>query len=165
MGRYLTLDSIKKRGKLLNTIMKIPSNYRQLKPDEIIRKGDLYQSVFDKLIVAPVRHSIGNKASSRPDYTFWRRRHTKATPLSRVAAASTSAQPTANKKNVTIVEFTYNWKARRVQLISLDAKYLTGLEITREGSRYNYQFKKYLRYKVDNGLISLYHFGEPLTNH
>lgn len=69
-----------------------------------------------------------------------------------------------SKKNVTIVEFTYNWKSRRVQLISLDSQYLIGLEITREGSRYNYQFKKYLRYKIDNGLIRLYHFGEPLTN-
>jgi hypothetical protein len=100
-------------------------------------------------------HSIGRKAGDYPDFTFWRKRQS-----SKIVAS----EPATSKKNVTIVEFTYNWKSRRVQLISLDSQYLIGLEITREGSRYNYQFKKYLRYKIDNGLIRLYHFGEPLTN-
>jgi len=143
--------------------MIIPSNYRQLKTDEVIRKGDLYRSKHNLTNVGPVHWTIGTVVGNTRDYTFWRRRHAKATPLSRAAAAPTPAQPTT-KKNVTIVEFTYNWKSRRVQLISLDSQYLTGLEITREGSRYSYQFKKYLRYKIDSGLIRLYHFGEPLTN-
>jgi hypothetical protein len=144
--------------------MIIPSNYRQLKTDEIVRRGDLCRHEWDH-VVFPAKNSIGLSVGAYPSsiYTFWRRRHAKATPLSRAAAAPTPAQPTA-KKNVTIVEFTYNWKSRRVQLISLDSQYLTGLEITREGSRYSYQFKKYLRYKIDNGFISLYHYGEPLTN-
>jgi len=142
--------------------MIIPSNYRQLKTDEVIRTGDMYRSKFDFQNVHEVRNSIGLTPSNLQliGYTFWRARKATVTPR---VATPTPAKPTT-KKNVTIVEFTYNGKRRRVQLISLDRQYLTGLEITREGSRYKYQFKKYLRYKIDNGLIRLNHFGEPLTN-
>lgn len=150
--------------------MIIPSNYRQVKTDDTIRKGDLYRSKLDLNLVGSARWSIGHKAGDYSDYTFWRPRKTvKVKPSSGASwlphpKQTTPKKDTGAKKNVTIVEFTYNWKSRRVQLISLDSGYLTGLEITREGSRYNYQFKKYLRYKIDNGLIRLYHFGEPLTN-
>lgn len=150
--------------------MIIPSNYRQVKTDDTVRKGDIYRIKNRRHgIVAFVHWSIGRKVSYYPNFTFWRPRKTaKVTPSSGASWLPTPAkkQTKSDKKTVTIVVFTYNWKSRRVQLISLDDKYLTGLEITREFcSPYKYQFKKFLRSRIDNhGTIYLSHFGEPLTN-
>ena len=150
--------------------MKIPFNYRQLKPNEIIREGDLYQrGGWDK---NPVKNSIGRIVDDYyPSlYTFWRRRHTKKVVTVPVivkrakASVSTAAKPV---KNVTVVSFHYNFRVRLVQVISLDKTYLTGLEITREqgSSKLKYQFKKYLLSRMGgNGSVQLEHFGAPLTN-
>jgi hypothetical protein len=147
--------------------MKIPDNYRQLKPDEIIRKGDLYRCENGGQIFPVI--------NSSHLYTFWRRRHTKqiiVPPVSPVqvfvkrarASVSTATKPV---KNVTVVSFHYNFRVRLVQVISLDKTYLTGLEITREqgSSKLKYQFKKYLLSRMGgNGSVQLEHFGAPLTN-
>jgi hypothetical protein len=146
--------------------MNIPSNYRKLKPGEIVRKGDLYQHVNNHSIVSPVKYSIGHLVGNYPYYTFWRRRHVKAT----------ITQPTktdAPKKAVAIVSFNYpgshshTLKGRTVQVISLDDTYLVGLEITNEPSwskhygKRKYQFKKYRRDRISLGQIYLESFGPP----
>lgn len=146
--------------------MIIPSNYRQLKTDEIIRKGDLYRQGWDGNAI-PVRNSIGKTVSAYPEntYTFWRRRHTKPVVAStQVATPSKASKP---KKTVTVVSFSYTGsqshvpRLRTVQLISLDDKYLTGLEVTGDQpGDYTFKFKRYLRWKIRG--ISLVHFGAPL---
>ena len=146
--------------------MTIPSNYRQLKPNEIIRKGDLYRIIqeWDDNAI-PVRNSIGRIVSAYP-YTFWRRRHTKqvATSASVTKRQTKTDEP---KKTVTVVSFSYPGsqshvpRLRTVQLISLDDKYLVGLEVTGDRpGEYKFQFKRYSRWKIRG--ISLVHFGAPL---
>ena len=146
--------------------MTIPSNYRQLKPNEIIRKGDLYRLIeeWDGNAI-PVRNSIGRIVSAYP-YTFWRRRHTKqvATSASVTKRQTKTDEP---KKTVTVVSFSYPGsqshvpRLRTVQLISLDDKYLVGLEVTGDRpGEYKFQFKRYSRWKIRG--ISLVHFGSPL---
>jgi len=147
--------------------MTIPSNYRQLKPTEVVRKGDLYRRESDKAVY-PVRHSVGCVVGSYPSnlYTFWRRRHTKkvVTQSYKTPATAKTDEP---KKTVTVVSFSYPGsqshvpRLRTVQLISLDDKYLVGLEVTGDSpGEYKFQFKRYLRWKIRG--ISLVHFGAPL---
>jgi hypothetical protein len=151
----------------LAKLMTIPSNYRQLKPNETIRKGDLYRQAWDKSI-HPVNNSIGRTVGDYPSgsYTFWRRRHTKQVATS---APVTKRQTKTDepKKTVTVVSFSYPGsqshvpRLRTVQLISLDDKYLVGLEITGDHpGEYKFQFKRYSRWKIRG--ISLVHFGPPL---
>ena len=45
-------------------------------------------------------------------------------------------------------ETPWNSKLRQVRLISATATHLTGLEVTKVGSKYKYQFKKFLQPKV-----------------
>jgi hypothetical protein len=181
----LRLDYLKYCDKLAE-LMTIPNNYRQLKPNEIVRKGDLYRQERGGQVF-PVKNSLGCFVGSYLSLTFWRRRHVKKSQLvvvptnfpyhikpkrltqlhNRIKKVVTSSTKTETpKKNVTIVSFGYNYKSRQVQLISLDSKYLVGLEITRDDwSRYKYQFKKFLRSNIENhGTIYLSHFGPPLTN-
>ena len=133
--------------------MKIPDNYRQLKRDEIIRAEDIYQPVANRNVVSPVKYSIGDTAGSLPNYSFWRRRHTKK------VVAVPSPTPTIKKgsKVVAVVSFSYRdsrnhfLKAREVQVVSLDDTYLIGLEITRgkyRGETPTYQFKRYRRDRI-----------------
>ena len=86
--------------------MTIPSNYRQLKPNEIIRKGDLYRLIqeWDDNAI-PVRNSIGRIVSAYP-YTFWRRRHTKNV-VSQAPIAKAKTKTDEPKKTVTVVSFSY----------------------------------------------------------
>ena len=146
--------------------MTIPSNYRQLKPNEIIRKGDLYRLIqeWDDNAI-PVRNSIGRIVSAYP-YTFWRRRHTKNV-VSQAPIAKAKTKTDEPKKTVTVVSFSYPGsqshvpRLRTVQLISLDDKYLVGLEVTGDRpGEYKFQFKRYSRWKIRG--ISLVHFGSPL---
>jgi len=146
--------------------MKIPNNYRQLKPTEIIREDDLYRQEWDGSTLL-VKNSIGRivSAYSSNIYTFWRRRHTKSVVApTQVATPSKASKP---KKTVTVVSFSYPGsqshvpRLRTVQLISLDDKYLTGLEVTGDHpGDYTFKFKRYLRWKIRG--ISLVHFGAPL---
>jgi hypothetical protein len=146
--------------------MKIPVNYRQLKPTEIVRKGDFYRQEWDGSAI-PVKNSIGKLVGSYSShtYTFWRRRHTKA--VVSPAKVATPAKTDKPQKTVTVVSFSYPGsqshipRLRTVQLISLDDKYLVGLEVTGDhpGS-YTFKFKRYSRWKIRG--ISLVHFGAPL---
>ena len=97
--------------------MSIPSNYRKLKSHEIVREGDLYQHVNNHSIAHRVKYSIGNPAGNYVYYTFWRRRHVKATNTQ-------PAKTDAPKKAAAIVSFNYPdshshaVKGRTVQVIS-----------------------------------------------
>jgi len=131
----------------------IPNNYRQLKNGETIRKGDVYQNVLNPRRVGRVNNSIGRLVDGyRGDYTFWRRRHTKAPVVAKPAKK-------ADVTPVTIVEFYYNDILRQLQVIKMDDRYLKGLEITRnrDGQR-RYQFKSFLLGRIDDPL-RLVHFG------
>jgi len=143
--------------------MTIPNNYRQLKPNENLRRGDLYR-YKDTGAVQKLTNANGF-ASSYPHYTFWRRRHTKyvppAAPKPRQRVdPQVGVEGSAKVKKVQ-VEFDYPHEGkvitREVQLISLDDKYLTGLEI---GARWDkearqwktsYQFKKFRRDRIKAG--------------
>src|SRR5271157_1962218 len=94
--------------------MKIPDNYRQLKSKEIVRKDDLfsYKNQDGQLIVDKIEDRLSMISLIRSrlvgDYnpmSFWRRRHTKKTPIG-LDVASLVKKPTT-KKNVIEVSFDY----------------------------------------------------------
>ena len=142
--------------------MKIPSNYRQVKSTDTVRKGDIYRNKTDLNDVGYARYTIGRIAGSRPDYTFWRAR--KASKVTPQVASPAPAKPSTSKKIVALVAFEYPKKnggvrLRVVQVISLDANYLTGLEKNWTPDGYKYQFKRYLRSKIVGRNIYLTQFG------
>jgi len=119
----------------------IPKNYRKLKSNETLRKGDLYYyKVPDRII--RMSHNSNNHVSDFPQHHFFRRSHVKVS-----VKANVVIQP---KKNVPIVYFGYNGKTRRVQIISCDKNYLKGLEMTWNGEKYKYQFKSYLTRNISD---------------
>jgi hypothetical protein len=128
-------------------------NHRQLKPNEIIRKGDFYTNKMGE--VYPANWSIGKTPSRFGEYTFWRRKHTKKPATVTVATPATTKQT----EPVTIVEFDYNQTSRLVQVIKLTDEHLKGLEIT-EGRDHKrkYQFKSFLRSRIYSGPV-LAHYG------
>ena len=125
-------------------------NHRQLGVNEIIRKGDFYKENGSGK-VTPVKHSIGRVPKGYTyGYTFWRRLHTK-----KVIVVVPRRQPTVAIKSQAAkyptVRFEYNFKHREVQVIALNDKYLTGLEVTRyldDKTSPKYQFKKFLRTRL-----------------
>jgi hypothetical protein len=144
--------------------MKIPDNYRKLKSDEIIREGDIYQNIINPSIIAKTHNSIGKPVRHYTNYIFFRRRHTKQS----VSRAVITTKPDATKKPIVIVSFRYphrgDWdKFRIVQVISLNEKYLVGLERTEEDNgKYSYQFKKFLRNRISSsGAIQLESYNPP----
>ena len=124
-------------------------NHRLLKAGEIIREGDFYKNKHDGE-VRPVKFSIGWEVGS--NYDFYRRKHTKkVAPVTRPVAA----RPVADKQPVAkypTVNFKYNGQHREVQVIALTDRYISGLEVTREGFKPSYQFKKFLRSRLQTGL-------------
>ena len=123
-------------------------NHRQLKPNEIIRKGDLY--TLNNGEPDRVKFTIGRTPDDYPynvdcnvHYKFYRRKHTK------------KPAPVTKKKVVAkypTVNFKYKGQHREVQVIKLDDKYITGLEVIREGVKLKYQFKKFLRARLQSSL-------------
>lgn len=135
-----------------------------MKPTEKLRKGDLYRRGTN----GEVRKLLWNNPETAGSYSrhkFWRRRHTKYVPPTapkpkRRIDPQVGVGGTAKVKKVQ-VEFDYPHDGRvitrEVQLISLDDKYLTGLEI---GARWDtedrqwktsYQFKKFRRDRIKAG--------------
>ena len=128
-------------------------NHRQLKPDEIIRKGDFYKTNLGT--VRPVKFSIGETPSSiSSHYNFFRRKHTKKqavtfTPYRKGGDSGTFTK--ATKKSVAkypTVTFAYKGQRREVQVIELNVRYLTGLEVSHVDTGLKYQFKKFLRSRL-----------------
>ena len=147
---------------------KIPSNYRQLDYDEIIRKGDLYQPTNYPTNINSVKYAIGCYVRDYlNNYTFWRRRHTKAITKALPSVPMRKGIITATEKSKkTVIEVSFDYpkkdgylKTRIVQLISLDSRYLVGLEKTWQGAKPKYQFKKFLRNKICRNEIYLESFG------
>ncbi len=131
-----------------------PSNYRKLKDNEKPRKGDWYCHIAGNMHDIMCANSYED-VKDYPGYEFFRRRHIK------VIKPKVSAVDSSKPKNVTIVSFLYNEIKRYVQVISLDEKYLKGLEITQSSentSKLHYQFKSYLRNKIF-GAIRLESYG------
>jgi hypothetical protein len=129
-------------------------NHRLLKAGEIIRKGDFYKNKHDGE-VRPVKFSINREVGSGgyANYDFYRRKHTKkVAPVTRPVAARpvvADKQPVAKYPTV---NFKYNGQHREVQVIALTDRYISGLEVTREGFKPSYQFKKFLRSRLQTGL-------------
>lgn len=112
-------------------------NHRQLKPNEIIRKGDFYKN--NKGIIFPVDVSIGQKISEYSQITFWRRKHTKKQP----------AAPSRAGDKYPTVNFRYKNIYREVQVIKMDVNYIFGLEkMWGSHGEYKWQFKKFLRSRL-----------------
>ena len=118
-------------------------NHRLLKPNEVIRKGDIVKNPHTGQAQI-VRGSIGSLAGLRAyrGLEFWRRKHTKKVVAP--APAAVAKYPT--------VTFKYNYLQREVQMIELDSKYVTGLEVTHEGGKNKYQFKKFLRSRLQSAV-------------
>jgi hypothetical protein len=151
---------------------KIPANYRQLKPTETLRKGDLYHQKSGNQSIDIMPADSDRSAGSWTDYVFFRRRHTAVKPVAK-PVAKTLTQPvkvaTKGDKKL-VVTFIYPSRKtgkdieRTVQVISLTREYLTGLEITNVWSDENldylprYQFKKFtrgaIRYSGDIQVVS-----------
>lgn len=142
-------------------------HHRQLGVSEIIRKGDFYKDNGTG-VISPVKHSIGRTPRHyRYGYTFWRRLHTKKptvavfTPYRKGGDSGTfkKVKPDAKPKaKVPVVRFTYKGEQRMVHVISMDDKYISGLERTCEGyGKYKYQFKKFLTARA--GTVELAFYG------
>ena len=148
--------------------MTIPKNYRQMKPKETPRKGDYYVSKSNPNHVVKMTGDSDHTVAHWTYLNFFRRRHTKAVNVPAPVANHVKNEADPKKRsNVTVVSFSYPNSqtrvlyARTVQLISLDDKYLVGLEISaKEFGDYKFQFKRYSRWKIRG--ISLVHFGAPL---
>lgn len=141
---------------------------RELKQDETICKGDVYvrygRSYADSGIVQPVKYSIGRTPSDgyvSSGYKFFRRLHTKKptavvfTPHRPGGSSGTfrkKADVDKAKAKYPTVAFDYNYKLREVQVIALGPVYITGLEVNRDGDKPKYQFKKFLRSRLQSGL-------------
>ena len=129
-------------------------NHRLLKVGEIIRKGDFYK---DKTTgeVRPVKFSIGRTVGSAGyrNYDFYRRKHTKkVAPVTRPVVTRpvvADKQPVAKYPTV---NFKYNGQQREVQVIALTDRYISGLEVNRDGFKPSYQFKKFLRSRLQSSL-------------
>lgn len=126
-------------------------NHRRLKRHEFIRKGDFY--VERDGLVRPVKYSIGEKVSTyRERILFWRRKHTAKMTVIVFPKSAVTPKPVAKCVTVT---FKYKNRHREVQVIELNGKYLTGLEVTRfldDTTSPKYQFKKFLRSKLQSSV-------------
>jgi hypothetical protein len=136
---------------------KIPDNYRQLKPNETLRKGDLYhyQKQTNWIEIMPCNSE--RTVASWPEYVFFRRRHTAKQAVKPVTFVKPAVKDNTKKDKKLVVTFTYPSSQtgreveRTVQVISLTPEYLTGLEIINLWSDENrgylplYQFKKFNR--------------------
>jgi len=124
-------------------------NHRLLKANETIRKGDFYKTLSTGKIF-PVAHSIGRTPpNGYCGYEFYRRKHTKkvVTPAPQRSVAVN--QPVAKYPTVS---FKYNGAYREVQVIKLDDKYLSGLEVNYDTEKPKYQFKKFLRSRIQTAV-------------
>jgi len=148
--------------------MKVPSNYGPVKPNKTLRKGDIYIHKNDSDVSGVMAHNNPSRtAGSYPDYIFYRRRHIRQAPV--VHTLTSAADVTKQQaKNITVVSFGYpssKWDVmihRIVQLISFDDKYLIGLEwVEKRNGRREYQFKKFLRSRINSGRIQLVKYGPP----
>lgn len=139
---------------------------RELKLNEVIAIGDVcvrYGRHFDSGVVTPVKHSIGNKPLDYQSqgYKFYRRLHTRkqtAVVFTPHRAGGNSgifrkkADVDKAKAKYPTVAFDYNYQRREVQVIALGPVYIAGLEVNREGDKPKYQFKKFLRSRLQSGL-------------
>lgn len=143
--------------------MRLPSHYRKLHSYEVIKNGDYYVNPSNPDVLGKVNSSVGHVVSEYnknfSNYDFYRRRHVKAkSPLKIVrtkSVAPSDYQVVAKKSvNQTVVKFLYKNKTRRVQLISMDNRYLTGLEIyTNSDGVTQYQFKNFLRSRMETPAV------------
>jgi hypothetical protein len=140
-------------------------NHRLLKTGEIIRKGDFYKNKHNGEI-RPVKFSINREVGSGgyANYDFYRRKHTKKVAPVHLRQRHPTIEPVTKKipPAVTVVAFTYPHDhlpvTRNVQVISLDDKYLTGLEIIVGRDKPKYTFKRFLRSKMRTEM-KLIHYG------
>jgi len=141
---------------------KIPSHYRQLLGHEVLRVGDYF--TFNSHTFR-MSHAYDDEiASEWPGYKFYRRRHVRLFGTPKPSKYVTSIVPEPRK--TTTVQFMYPRKdcglnsLRIVELISMDDTYLIGLERINNLNDWgikgkSHKFKKFLRYKIVNGIIQL----------
>ncbi len=129
-------------------------NHRILKTGEIIREGDFYKNKTNDEI-RPVKFSIGREVGSGGygNYVFYRRKHTKKqTAARRNRTVYIHIPESKPKAKYPTVEFRYKGANREVQVIELNDKYITGLEVNRDGDNPKYQFKKFLRQRLQGAV-------------
>lgn len=130
--------------------MKIRSHYRQLGPDEVIRRGDLWQTVYGTL-VGRVRVSIGRTPRTHSlSYTYWRRRHVNLSKFQKPVEPAKQQQHPIEKNP--LVRFSYPsskepWTTveREVRVIGANGTYIVGVQLNDKKG-----YKKFLRSKMFN---------------
>jgi len=176
------LTSNKQSDKL--HLMKIPNNVRRLKSNEIIRDGDYFKHKIDSGREGKMNGDACSNFNTPKQYHNWifyrvRTRLLKSkgmqgttNPINRGAVFNPATslwepkqfqhkQNTEPKKPKKLtVTFVYPDSVsggiveRFVEVISIDSKYITGLEKQWEnGKTYKWQFKKFLRSKIYHGGI------------
>lgn len=156
---------------------KIPSNWRKLKTNEKFRKGDLcHRAAPDRVAVDwDCNETIKQFHKTNPKYVFYRKRvkPLKSNKTDFKNLVLVPKKDTNNNTVVTLVGFEYPdskltfLRHRTVQVISMDNRYLVGLERsnnTKENGKYSWQFKKYLRSKIPAGMPTLMHYGKSYIN-
>lgn len=115
--------------------MKIPTNYRRLKPTEQLRKGDYYRHRHSNT-VDMMNNDSTITAGYYSDYTFWRKRKKE------------NASKPVNDKGLPLVGFTYINKGiaswRTVKVTKATPEYVEGFEQIADNP-----FKRFLRVKSE----------------
>ena len=120
----------------------LPRHYRLLRPEELLRRGDIYTGLTDGV----VSKNPSGKAGDWPDFSIYRRRHVKVKKDKPVVQNPnplvTFYYPTSKEPRIS--------KRRFVRVISADVNHLIGLEVTNDSEgKQKYAFKKFLQYKAE----------------
>ena len=141
------------------SVIKSLDNYRKLKPNEVLRKDDIWVSQKNPKLSAKISGCIGNFVESYPGFDFYRRKHTKKIVSNNPTPIMDDVDAVKAKTPVTRVCFSYMDTVRHVQVIKMDEKYLKGLEIATskfEKTRVRknkYKFKSFLRNKIQSPIV------------
>ena len=140
----------------MKLITKIPSHYRQLGSDEVIRRGDLYKYTTLFSDIGPVgraEHTVGHVVGTFENFfTFWRRCHVLVyqTPLKEKKKNPIEVAPLVSFNYFSSKEPWASSRTRVIRLIAANDKYMIGLDVN-DG----FQYKKFLRDKMSNvGIIN-----------
>jgi hypothetical protein len=127
----------------------IPSHYRQLGPDEVIRRGDRWQAGLG--LTGKVKASIGKTPRTHSLlYTYWRRKHVALNSVQTPPQVQVPKQHPIEKNP--LVRFSYPsskepWTTveREVRVIGANPTYIVGVQLNGKTG-----YRKFLRCKMFN---------------